>query len=70
MHAISNQLPEAYEDYTKASELNPSFGEAYFNRGLVQIYMKDTRKGYLDLSKAGELGVMGAYEVLKNYTND
>ena len=35
---------------------------------LVQIYMKDTRKGYLDLSKAGELGIMSAYEALKDYT--
>ena len=27
--------------------------------------MKDTRKGCLDLSKAGELGIDEAYEVLK-----
>jgi hypothetical protein len=30
--------------------------------------MKDTRKGCLDLSKAGELGVKNAYEALKYYT--
>ena len=68
LHTISNQLPEAYDDYTKAIELNPNFGEAYYNRGLVQIFMKDTRKGCLDLSKAGELGIENAYEVLKFYT--
>jgi tetratricopeptide (TPR) repeat protein len=68
LHAISNKLPEAYDDYTKAIELNPNFGEAYYNRGLVQIFMKDTRKGCLDLSKAGELGVKNAYEALKYYT--
>ena len=56
--------------HSAAWELNPQFGEAYFNRGLVQIYMKDTRKGYLDLSKAGELGIMSAYEALRNYTDD
>jgi len=60
-------LPEAYEDYSKAIELNPHFAEAYYNRGLIQIYMKDTRKGCLDISKAGELGIEEAYEVLKNY---
>ncbi len=27
--------------------------------------MKDTRKGWLDISKAGELGIDRAYEVLK-----
>ena len=31
--------------------------------------MKDTRKGCLDLSKAGELGIEDAYEALKYYTS-
>ena len=65
--AISGNLPEAYDDYTKAIELEPSLGEAYYNRGLVQIFMKDTRKGCMDLSKAGELGIEAAYEVLKQF---
>ncbi len=65
--ALSGKLPEAYDDYTKAIELNPNFAEAYYNRGLIQIYMKDTRKGCLDISKAGELGIEEAYEVLKVY---
>ena len=66
--ALSGRLPEAFEDYTKAIELNPHFAEAYYNRGLIQIYMKDTRKGCLDISKAGELGINEAYEVLRNYS--
>ena len=67
LHALSGNLPEAYDDYTKAIELNPNFAEAYYNRGLIQIYMKDTRKGCLDISKAGELGIEEAYDVLKTY---
>ena len=66
--ALSGSLPEAFEDYTKAIAQNPSFAEAYYNRGIIQIFMKDTRKGCLDLSKAGELGIEEAYEVLKRYT--
>lgn len=66
--ALSGKLPEAMEDYTKAIELWPNFAEAYYNRGLVQIYMKDTRKGCLDLSKAGELGIAGAYTLLHRYS--
>ena len=31
--------------------------------------MKDTRKGCLDISKSGELGIVEAYEVLKRYAN-
>ncbi len=66
--ARSSRMPEAFEDFTRAIELYPDFAEAYFNRGLIQIFMKDTRKGCLDLSKAGELGLSQAYEILKEYT--
>ena len=65
--AISGKLPEAYDDYTRAIELDPELGEAYYNRGLVQIYMKDTRKGCMDLSKAGELGIASAYDLLREF---
>ena len=64
---MSDKLPEAFDDYTRAIELNPHFAEAYYNRGLVQIYMKDTRKGYLDISKAGELGITAAYDLINKY---
>ena len=67
LHCLSGNMPEAYEDYTRAIELFPNFAEAYYNRGLVQIYLKDTRKGALDVSKAGELGIEEAYEVLRRY---
>ncbi|MDE6374254.1 MAG: tetratricopeptide repeat protein [Alistipes sp.] len=67
LKALSGSLPEAFEDYTKAIGLNPWLAEAYYNRGIVQILMKDTRKGCLDLSKAGELGIEEAYEVLKRH---
>ena len=65
--AISGKFPEAYDDYTRAIELEPELGEAYYNRGLVQIYMKDTRKGCMDLSKAGELGIASAYDILRQF---
>ena len=67
LHCLSGNMPEAYDDYTRAIELFPGFAEAYYNRGLVQIYLKDTRKGALDISKAGELGIEEAYEVLRRY---
>ena len=68
--ALSGKLPEAFEDFSRAIELNPLFAEAFYNRGMTQIYMKDTRKGCLDLSKAGELGITSAYEILKRYTRE
>ncbi len=66
--ALSGKLPDAYDDYSKAIELFPAFAEAYYNRGIIQIYMKDTRKGCIDISKAGELGIAKAYEILEEYT--
>lgn len=68
--ALSGKLPEAFDDYSLAIKLNPMFAEAYYNRGLTQIYMKDLRKGCLDVSKAGELGIKEAYTVLKRYSNN
>jgi tetratricopeptide (TPR) repeat protein len=65
--AISGELPAAYDDYTRAIELDDELGEAYYNRGLVQIYMKDTRKGCMDLSKAGVLGIAAAYDLLREF---
>jgi tetratricopeptide (TPR) repeat protein len=59
----------AINDYSKAITLEPDFGEAYFNRGLTRIYMNDLEGGALDLSRAGELGLTEAYNVIKRYCN-
>ena len=69
LKARSGDLPGAFEDFSKAIEYHPHFAEAYYNRGLVQLMMKDTRKGCLDLSKAGELGIEQAYELLKRHAD-
>ncbi len=65
---LSGELPQAYDEYSEAIRLYPNFAEAYYNRGMIQIMMKDNNKGVLDLSKAGELGIESAYEVLKRYS--
>ena len=67
LYCLSNDLPESISQYTKAIELAPKIGEAYYNRGLVQIYLKDRDKGCIDLSVAGELGISDAYSVIKKY---
>ncbi len=67
IYCQSGDMPAAIEQYNKAIELFPYFAEAYYNRGLVQIFLRDTQKGCLDLSKSGELGLQEAYTVLKRY---
>ena len=60
---------KAMEDLDKAIELEPEFAEAFYNRGLTKIFLDDTNGGALDLSKAGELGLVEAYSVIKRYCN-
>lgn len=67
LYTASNKPIEAIENYTKAIESYPAMGDAYLNRGLVQIVVKETEKGCIDLSKAGELGVGEAYRMIAKY---
>ncbi|MBO4634804.1 MAG: tetratricopeptide repeat protein [Bacteroidales bacterium] len=67
LYCLSSRFVQAIDSYDKALRLYPWLGEAYFNRGLVLIYLKDKEKGCIDLSRAGELGVDGAYGVISKY---
>jgi len=60
----------AIQDYTKSIELNQELGEAYYNRGLTQIYLQDNKKACYDLSSAGQLGIMEAYNIMKRYCKE
>lgn len=67
LYCLSSELIQAISAYTKAIAAYPYMGDAYYNRALVQIYLKDKEKGCSDLSVAGELGVKEAYGVIKKY---
>jgi tetratricopeptide (TPR) repeat protein len=58
----------AIEDYTEAINREPEFAEAYFNRGLARLSQGDATNGIKDLSKAGELGIINAYSIIKRMT--
>jgi tetratricopeptide (TPR) repeat protein len=70
LYCLSQQLVNAIDSYGKAIALYPYMGEAYFNRGLVLIYLKDKEKGCIDLSRAGELGIGDAYNVISRYCEE
>ena len=57
----------AIDDYNKAIEINPQYAEAFNNRGNAKAKLGDKEGACLDWRKAGELGVNGAYELIKKY---
>jgi tetratricopeptide (TPR) repeat protein len=69
---IKNRMRDfegAIRDYSTALTLEPNFAEAYYNRAITLIYLNKTKEACYDLSKAGELGVQQAYNVIKRYCN-
>jgi tetratricopeptide (TPR) repeat protein len=69
IYCKSEKYFQAVEEFSKALEIEPEFAEAYYNRGLVKIFLNDVDGGAKDLSRAGELGIGEAYNVLKRYCN-
>lgn len=64
---LEKNFAKAIEYFTKAIEIFPEFAEAYYNRGLIYIFQGDKDRGRSDLSKAGELGLHQAYNVIRRY---
>jgi tetratricopeptide (TPR) repeat protein len=67
MLCIQQDFKAAISYYTQAITTDSDFAEAYFNRGLTYIYIGENEKGIADLSKAGELGLYSAYNLIKRF---
>ena len=73
LRCIQKDFRASIPDYSEAIRRNPEFAEAYFNRGLARLYQgetsnEETLSGIADLSKAGELGISKAYNIIKRMT--
>ncbi len=55
----------ALSAYSRAIELKEDMGEAYYNRGYVYLKLGNRSSGVADLGKAGEFGIVGAYNLIK-----
>ena len=68
---IISDAKKEYNDaityYTKAIAQDGDFAEAYYNRGLTYVYIGENEKGLSDLSKAGELGIYQAYNLITRF---
>ena len=58
-------FPTALDCFNRALEIDPSFANAYYNRGITYLQMGEKQPAFTDLSKAGELGVLQSYNLLK-----
>jgi len=65
--ATQQDFQTAIYNYTKAIEFDKDFAEAYFNRGLTYLFIGEDAKGLSDLSKAGELGIYQAYNLIQRF---
>ena len=62
-----HEYNDAITNYTKAISIDEDFAEAYFNRGLTYVFIGENEKGLADLSKAGELGIYQAYNLITRF---
>lgn len=65
LYAEAGDMTTALSYFNRAVELKPDFGEAYYNRGYVYFKLGNKAAGTADLSKAGELGIVPSYNLLK-----
>lgn len=65
LYLETEDLTSALSAFNRAIELKADFGEAYYNRGYVYFRLGNKSKGTADLSRAGELGIIPSYNLLK-----
>ena len=63
--AAQGKLSDAEIAFSQAISLDDHMGEAYFNRAVVALLQNNNIKAIADLSKAGELGLYRAYNLIK-----
>ncbi len=67
--ASQQDYKSAIADYDEVLKIDPELAEAYFNRGLCYLSIQQVDKGVDDLRRAGELGIIDAYSIIKRITN-
>ena len=58
-------MSEAETAFSQAIQLDDRMAEAYFNRAVAALLHNNNIKAIADLSKAGELGLYRAYNLIK-----
>lgn len=67
LHFASGNYSEAKKSYTLLIETQPPLRQAHFNLGLTLFYLSDEENACEELSRAGELGYLQAYPLIKKF---
>jgi tetratricopeptide (TPR) repeat protein len=70
LYCQEKDFESAIDVYSEAIKSQPDFAEAFFNRGLAYLFLNDAKKANIDLSKAGELGIYQAYNIIKRLNDN
>lgn len=70
IHFARKDFTHAIDNFTHAINIDHNLAEAYYNRGLARVQNGLRADGIADLSKAGELGLYGAYSVIKQLSTE
>ena len=65
LEAEYGTLERAIEDYSEAIDADPLMAEAYYNKAVIYLLQSEDKEATPLLSKAGELGILRAYTLLK-----
>ena len=65
LYYTAGDFTSALDCYNHALEIDPQHGEAVYNRGITYLRMGNKRQAFADLRKAGELGILPSYNLLK-----
>lgn len=63
--SATSDFTSALDCYNNALALDPDFAAALFNRGITYLRLGRKREAFADLSRAGELGILPSYNLLK-----
>lgn len=61
----AGDFTSAIQCYSEALNIDPQFASALFNRGITYLRIGNRNLAFSDLSKAGELGILPSYNLLK-----
>lgn len=69
IYMLLRDYDKAVADYTEALRLDTRFPDAWYNRGVAHLQAGRLQDGLSDLSRAGELGLYSAYNLIKRYSS-